>query len=418
MPQTMDDRAAVIIARSDQLATHTEDPGIIHRPYGSASLRSARDLIASWMQAAGMITHVDAIGNLFGRYAAAGGGTSDRCIMLGGHFDSVRDAGRYDGTLGVLTAISVVGQLNATATRLPVALEVAAFADEEGLRFKSTFMTSSPLGGRWDDTWLEYTDSDGMTLRQAMREFGADPEEVGTLERKRGEIVAFIETHIEQGPVLEAAGLPVAAVSCITGSKRAEIDIRGMAGHAGTVPMAHRQDALAAMAEIILTVESTARIDPDGLVATIGKLVIEPGGPNVIAGHTLAILDLRHPGPATRERGFTAIRDAAIDITNRRDVTLTWTEIPGFVETPSDPHLLQLLDDAIAAGGITPTAIPSGAGHDAVTIANIAPVVMLFVRCRGGISHNPTEHIEAEDVAVAIGVVDRFVGLVACEQGG
>lgn len=402
-------RARLVMERCDILAGHSTEEGRITRPYGTPALNAAREEIDAWMRAAGMTTHVDAIGNLIGRYdAAAESAGGQQTFVLGGHVDSVRDAGRYDGPLGVLTAIAAIERLHAAGKRLPMALEVIAFAEEEGLRYGTTFLTSSPLGGTWDPAWLSRQDANGVSLEQAIRDAGGDPATVPDLARTGDSLLGFLEVHIEQGPILQEQGLPVAVVSGITGSARAEITFTGMAGHAGTVPMRSRRDALAAAAEFVLEVER-AGLSRGNLVATVGQLAVEPGATNVIAGRTTLSLDLRHPDPDVRERTVGGLMDAANAIAGRRSVDVSWTDTGGFHETPSDGTLNRLLGEAIADQGIEVLEMFSGAGHDAVSMAEITPVTMLFVRCKDGISHNPLESITTEDVAVALQVLDDFI---------
>lgn len=403
-----DSRARTLMERCDTLAAHSIEDGKITRPFGTPAHRAARDRIDAWMRGAGMTTQIDAIGNLIGRYDADRSEPEPKTFIVGGHFDSVRDAGRYDGTLGVLTAIAAVERLDADGRRFSFAIEAVAFAEEEGLRFLTTFLTSSPLAGSWDAAWLMRRSTDGVTLEEAIRDAGGDPVAVPGLARSPESLLGFIEVHIEQGPVLEERGLPVAVVSAITGSARAEITFAGMAGHAGTVPMRLRRDALAAAAELLLEVERVG-LSQDGLVATVGQLAVEPGASNVIAGRTDLTLDLRHPEPGVRERAVNELRDAAEAIAQRRSVELVWTDTGGFRETKCDAGLNHLLREAIVDQGIEPLHVFSGAGHDAVSMAEITPVTMLFVRCKDGISHNPLESITTEDVAVALRVLDGFL---------
>jgi len=402
------DHAAGIMRRSDCLARFTTVAGQITRSYGTPALRETRDQIEAWMCDAGLATRVDNVGNLFGRYPADDAVAEPKTFIFGGHFDSVVDAGRYDGTLGVLTGIAVVTQLHESGRRLPFAIEVAAFADEEGNRFHSSFLGSSPVAGLWNPAWLALEDDGGETLEEAIRAFGGDPAAVAADAIDPATVLGFIEVHIEQGPVLQERNLPVAAVSSITGSLRATIELTGMAGHAGTVPMTSRKDALAGAAELVLAVEAVGASEPD-LVATVGQLECAPGASNVIPGQARLTLDLRHPNPGLRERAFAAIRTEAETIAARRGLVLDWSDSPSFPETMCDAHLTDLLRAAIEAEGIEPLSLFSGAGHDAVTMATIAPVTMLFVRCRDGISHNPSESIEEADVAVALRVLERFL---------
>lgn len=405
-------RAVRIMERCDLLARVSEEEGKITRTYGRPALRDARVLLDGWMRDAGMTTRVDNVGNLIGRYEAEKTVRQPKTIMLGGHWDSVRDAGRYDGTLGVLSGIAAVEGLQAAGRRLDLAVEVMAFVDEEGVRFHTAFLGSSRVAGSFDLSWLALTDDEGITLGHAIRAFGGKPEAVDEDARAPDELSGFVEVHIEQGPVLQDQGVPVAIVSGITGSARAEIEFTGMAGHAGTIPMPLRRDALPASAELILAVENIGR-SVEGLVATVGKLDVEPGASNVVAGHTRQTLDLRHPDPGIRARVVNELKQAAREIGERRSIEATWHDAPGFEETPCDPDLSQILRDAIEAQGIAHVELFSGAGHDAVTMAAIAPVTMMFVRCKDGVSHNPAESITVDDVAIATAVLDRFLETLA-----
>jgi allantoate deiminase len=320
--------ARQIMERCDILATHTIVEGQITRPYGTAALTAAREQIAAWMAEAGMSTRVDTIGNLIGRYEADPAMAEPKTFVIGGHFDSVVDAGRYDGIMGVLSGIAAVERLRDEGRRLPFAIEVLAVVEEEGNRFHTTFLGSSPLAGQWDPAWLDLADDDGVTLREAISASGGDPDAIGREAFEPARLLGFVEMHIEQGPVLEAEDLPVAVVSSITGSSRATMVVHGMAGHAGTVPMGLRRDALAASAEIVLAVEEAGRSEAD-LVATVGRMEVGPGAPNVIPGRVEMTLDLRHPDPAVQDRAIRAIRETVIAISERRGVRLEWIETPG-----------------------------------------------------------------------------------------
>lgn len=409
---TANDLATQIMRRADALAAYTTVEGQITRPYGTPALQQARDLVAAWMGDAGMATRVDTVGNLYGRYAAASDIEEPKTFILGGHLDSVVDAGRYDGILGVLAGIAVVERLRGEGIRLPFAIEVVAFADEEGNRFHTSFLGSSSVVGRWNPAWLDLEDDAGVTLATAIREFGGDPDAIGGERIDPSTILGFCEAHIEQGPVLQERDLPVAAVASITGSLRAVVTLTGMAGHAGTVPMALRRDALAGAAELVLAVEAIGRSAPD-LVATVGQLACLPGASNVIPGQVELTLDLRHPDPDVRQQAFTAVREQAEKNATRRGLALEWDDSPSFPETACDPSLTGLLRDAIAAEGIEPISLFSGAGHDAIAMANVSPVTMLFVRCRDGISHNPAESVDEADVEVALRVLSRFIETIA-----
>ena len=405
-------RARQIMERSDQLATYTMVAGQITRPYATVALWDARRQLTVWMEDAGMTTRVDTVGNLIGRYEADPVVGSPRTLLINGHFDSVVDAGRYDGTLGILTGIAAVQQLNDMGRRLPFAIEVLAIADEEGNRFHTSFLGSSPLAGRWDPAWLDLRDDEGLSLRDAISAEGGNPDAIAADAYVPESLLGFIEVHIEQGPVLEARNLPVAAVSSITGSTRATIVVDGMAGHAGTVPMNLRRDALAAASELVLAIEQTGGSE-ENLVATVGQVQVSPGASNVIPGRVEFTLDLRHADPAVRARAVGHLRSRVDAVSATRGVTIEWIEVPGFEGITCDGPLTDLLQRSISAAGYEPLSLYSGAGHDALTFAAVTPVSMLFVRCRDGISHNPAESIEVADVAVALEVLDRFIAGLA-----
>jgi allantoate deiminase len=411
-----DDRARQIMDRSDILATHTMVEGQITRPYGTPALWSAREQVTAWMHEAGMTTRTDTFGNLIGRYDAAAGIAAPKTLLINGHIDSVVDAGRYDGTLGVLAGIAAVARLHEGGQRLPFAIEVLAIADEEGNHYHSAFLGSSALTGRWDAAWLDLTADDGTTLRDAIAATGADPTTIAADAFDPATLLGFIEVHIEQGPVLEAENLPVGAVSSITGSSRATVVVEGMAGHAGTVPMDLRRDALAAAAELVLAIEQAGSAEPR-LVATVGRMEVSPGAPNVIPGRVEFTLDLRHADPGVRERVIRRLRSRTDAVAASRGVTIEWIDAPGFEGIACDARLTGMLESAIADAGHRSLRLYSGAGHDALVFAGVTPVSMLFVRCREGISHNPAESITEADVAVAIEVLDRFVAALAREGG-
>ena len=408
------ERAARIMDRCDRLARESAEVGKISRLYGTPELRAARDLLDGWMREAGMTTRIDNVGNLIGRYEADPAVADPKTLIIGGHWDSVRDAGRYDGTLGVLSGIAAVEGLHDAGTRLAAAIEVMAFADEEGVRFHTALLGSAPIAGGFDPAWLAMTDDAGITLGEAIRTFGGDPEAIPGDARAPEDLLGFIEVHIEQGPVLQERDVPVGVVTGITGSARAEITFTGMAGHAGTIPMSSRRDALTGSAEFILAVERVGR-SVEGLVATVGKLDAEPGASNVVAGRTVQTLDLRHPDPDVRDRAVDELDRAVKEIGERRNLEWAWHDSPCFAETPSDPVLTGTLRKAIEGESIPVVELFSGAGHDAVTMATITPVTMLFVRCKDGISHNPAESVMVEDVAAAVAVLDRFVASVAAQ---
>lgn len=405
------ERAAMIMARCARLGAISEEEGRLTRRFATAALREAMALVGEWCRAAGMAVSFDAAGNLCARYE--GDGRDDRTLLLGSHLDSVRDAGRYDGPLGVLTALAVVELLHERGERLPFAIEVWGFADEEGLRYQTSYLGSLAAIGQVPAEWLDRADEDGVALREALTTYGGDPETLAagtpSLAWRREQLLGYCEVHIEQGPVLEAAGLPVGIVSAIQGGSRSRITFIGEAGHAGTVPAHLRRDALCAAAEFVLAVEATMR-ETAGLVATVGRIAAEPGALNVIPGRAVVSLDVRHHDNATRAAAAAHLRSRAAAIAEARGVGFEWVDHYELSAVPCSPRLVGLLEAAVAAQGIAPLALPSGAGHDPVALSRITDMAMLFVRCKGGISHNPAESVTTEDVAAGLAVLAGFVG--------
>jgi allantoate deiminase len=395
-----------MLERCDELARCSEQSDALTRVFLSPEQRAANTLALRWMRDAGMDARLDAIGNVVGRYEGDRAGLP--CLMLGSHLDTVRDAGKYDGMLGVVAGIECVACLHANGRRLPFAIEIAGFADEEGVRFNATLLGSRAIAGTFDTANLERVDGNGVTMRDALRDFGLDPAAVGKAARRRDELLAYAELHIEQGPVLEDEGLAVGVVTAINGGNRFAIDIAGMAGHAGTVPMNLRRDTLAAAAECVLAVERICGAEPE-LVGTVGKIEALPGAINVIPGRTRFSLDVRAPSDAQRARAVAAIRGAFADIAMRRRVELDIKPIWDAPTATCAPWLQEQIAAAIARERIPVRHLPSGAGHDGMAMIAIADIAMLFVRCKGGISHNPAEAITADDVDVAARVFLNFI---------
>jgi len=398
--------ASRILERCEALARCSEQPGGLTRVYLSPEQRAANTLVLEWMRDAGMQMRLDAIGNVVGRYEGERPGLP--CLMLGSHLDTVRDAGKYDGMLGVITAIECVACLSARKARLPFAVEVVGFADEEGVRFNATLLGSSAVAGRFDRANLDRTDAAGKTMREALSEFGLDPDAIPTAARRPGEVLAYAELHIEQGPVLEAEGLPVGVVTAINGGNRYAIELFGMAGHAGTVPMRLRRDALAAAAECVLAVERIAGAEPD-LVGTVGKIDAAPGAINVIPGRVRFSLDVRAPTDAQRERAVASMHAAFAAIARHRGLALDIEPVWEAKTAACAPWIQGQLGAAIEAESLSARRLPSGAGHDGMAMIAIADIGMLFVRCKRGISHNPAEPITEGDVEVASRVFLRFI---------
>ena len=396
--------AQSVMERCDVLATFSEEPGAITRPFATGSLRGAQEKVGEWMREAGMTVRRDSVGNLRGRYQGRG----DATLLLGSHLDSVRDAGRYDGPLGVMVAIAVVERLHAEHRELPFSIEVLAFADEEGLRFGSTYLGSRAVAGTFDQRDLKLTDADGVTMAEAIREFGGDPGAIAG-DRLQGELLGYCEVHIEQGPVLEARGLPVGVVAAIAGQDRMRITFTGQAGHAGTVPMDRRRDALVVASMFVVAVEQEARQRP-GLVATVGRLEVRPGASNVIPGRVELTLDVRHPDDGVRLEASQRMIADAHTLAEGRGLSLDVHPMSENAAVPCSPRLVSLLSAAVGPEAVQLT---SGAGHDAAAMSSLTDVGMLFVRCKGGISHHPAESVTAEDVAVAVDVLARSLDLLA-----
>jgi allantoate deiminase len=395
-----------IMQRCDELARFTESAPSLTRVFLSEEHRQAADCVMRWMRQAGMEAHLDAMGNVVGRYEAQR--PAMPAVMLGSHLDTVRNAGRYDGMLGVVTAIECVQALNDSARRLPFAVDVVGFGDEEGVRFGATLLGSRAVAGTFDGSALDTKDGSGLTLAEAMKQFGLDPSSIGASARRRDELLAYVELHIEQGPVLEAEGLPVGVVSAINGFSRLRISLRGQAGHAGTVPMNARRDALAAAAECIVAVERIARSQPE-LVGTVGSIQASPGAINVVPGDVQFTLDVRAPDDAVREKAVAQMLGDISAIASKRSIASSVQRLQDQRATACADWLTRQLISAVEAEGIRPRVLPSGAGHDGMAVSAVADIAMLFVRCKGGISHHPDEAITAEDAATGARVLLRFL---------
>jgi len=396
--------------RLDILGTLSQEAGRLTRSYASESMRRANEHVAGWMRAAGMAVRQDNVGNLRGRFEGSrvGGPT----LLVGSHLDSVRDAGKYDGPLGVIVAIEVVQRFHDSAKRLPFALELLAFANEEGLRFGSTYLGSAALAGTFDAADLDRIDADGISMRAAMRRFGGDPDRIGGDRWTAARPLGYLEVHIEQGPVLESRGAPVGIVSAIAGQNRYVLTFKGEAGHAGTVPMDRRRDALVAAAQFVLAVETEARTLP-GLVATVGQVAVQPGATNVVPGEVTVSLDVRHPGDSERVAAARRLLEGAAYMAKRRNIHLNTRQLSESATVPCSPNLVATLSQAVRELGHPVVELASGAGHDAVAMSALTDVAMLFVRCKGGVSHNPAESVEIADVGVAIDVLGHFLELLA-----
>ncbi|HHS9240897.1 TPA: allantoate amidohydrolase [Klebsiella michiganensis] len=403
----MQQAAARVMARADELAAISETPDALTRVYLSPQHLEANQRAARWMTQAGMTVWQDSVGNICGRYEGEQEGVP--AILLGSHLDTVRNAGRYDGMLGVLTAIEVVHGLHQQGRRLKQAIEIVGFCDEEGTRFGITLLGSRGITGTWPESWLAQTDADGVSVAQAMVLAGLDPARIHLAARRPEEIAAYLELHIEQGPCLEQEGLALGVVEAINGARRLNCRFTGEAGHAGTVPMSHRKDALVAAAEWMVRVETLTREQGGNRVATVGTLRCAPGAVNVIPGDVTLTLDIRGPHDQPLDALLDTLLNEAQAIASRRQLRFSAEEFYRIAATVCDSGLQQVLSEAVQAVQGRSLTLPSGAGHDAIAMAERWPSAMLFVRCKGGISHHPAESVTADDVALAIAAYSRAV---------
>lgn len=392
---------AQVLEWAEQLAGHSDQASGLTVAYLTRAHQTAAAEIAGWMIEAGMQVEIDAVGNVVGRYPSPD--PAAKALLTGSHFDTVRNGGKYDGRLGILLPIAVVKRLNEHGIRLPFHLDVIAFAEEEGLRYRSSFLASSALVGSFDPGWLNVLDEDGVSMRDAMRAAGLPATEaaVRALARDPARMLGYVEVHIEQGPVLLERGLPLGIVTSIAGSVRMSAAVEGLASHAGTTPMAMRRDAFAAAAEMALAIESRCAQAPT-LVGTVGSVAVPNGAANVVPGRCEFSIDIRAGDDATRDAAVEDILRVCEAIADRRGVTLTLQRTMRVPCAPCTPALMEQLAAAVERAGVTPFHIASGAGHDAMMMARVTPAGMLFVRCgHGGISHNPDETVAVEDVEIA-----------------
>ena len=389
-----------IMQRADELAQVSETPEQLTRVYLSPEHLRANYLVASWMEQVGMTTWQDAVGNICGRYEGAREGA--QAVLLGSHLDTVRNAGRYDGMLGVLTALEVVSFLHEHNLQLEQAIEIVGFGDEEGTRFGITLLGSRGVTGTWPDNWLACEDAAGISVGQALVNAGFDPSRIQSAARGAEEFSAYLELHIEQGPVLERENLALGVVTAINGARRLKCRFVGEAGHAGTVPMTIRKDALAAAANWMTYIESTTASYAPDIVATVGSLQCLPGAANVIPGEVLLTLDIRSPRDSDIEALLEKLLSEALQIAAQRGVAFDSEIYYSIPATPCDASLQRQLTSAITSVQERSLSLPSGAGHDAIAIAELWPVGMMFVRCDRGISHHPAESVTEADVMQAV----------------
>lgn len=392
-----------ILSRIQALAAISEDSSCLTRTFGSMAFIRASQLLLQWMQEAGLDARIDNIGNVRGRWRSAY--PHAKTLVIASHFDTVVNAGRYDGILGVLMAIEIAS----AQTSLPFHIEVVAFSDEEGVRYHTTYLGSQVLAGNFDYALLEKKDAAGITLSDAIRLMGGVPELLENDQLPPDQWLGYFEIHIEQGPVLYEKNIPTAVVTAIAGQQRSQLTFRGMAGHAGTVPMEMRQDALCCAAECVLMIEQWALQHREQVLATVGTLQVVHGASNVIPGEVVCSLDLRSGHATMLQHGQQALYGIIAGICDKRNIHFEWNIVQETAPVNCDPALSLQLEQAITDNNIELIKLVSGAGHDAVAISRVAPVCMLFVRCFKGISHHPLENVEATDIAATLAVADTFI---------
>jgi allantoate deiminase len=400
VPETSTDitvAANLVLERCDALGRVSDDASRITRTFLSPATAEAHVLVTRWMQDAGLTVHADAAGNLIGRRETNTPGA--KTLAIGSHLDTVPNAGKYDGILGVLAGIALADLTRDAA--LPFALEIVAFSEEEGVRFSKPYIASHAYAGTLDPAWLHLTDKSGTTVEQAIQNFGLNPAPLKTL-KPRTDLLAYLELHIEQGPVLHSLNLPIGIVSAIAGQTRMTWEILGVAGHAGTTPMSIRSDALAAAAEFILAVEKAPQQFPS-LVATVGRIDATPNASNVIAGNVHLSLDVRHAEDALRTKAVNHLLTQANEIATRRRIRIRPTTRSDFPAVPMSKPLIAALQRAAVPH--QPHLLVSGAGHDASVLAAIAPSAMLFIRSPGGVSHHPEESLIPADIPLALQIL-------------
>ena len=401
---------AKILAMARELARFSQTPDGLTCTYFSPAHKSAAAQLREWMRTAGLAAEIDAVGNVVGRYASVD--AAAKALIVGSHYDTVANAGQFDGRLGIITGIVVAEHLHRAGRRLPFHLDVIGFAEEEGVRFAAPYLGSSAVAGRFEASILQRRDKDGVSIAAILAEAGVDLAAIRKLARQRDALRGYLEVHIEQGPVLLQRDLPVGVVTSIAGSARFAITIRGSAGHAGTVPMALRHDAAVAAAEVVLAVEKRCAGAPT-LVGTVGQLTVPEGVINVIPGRCDLSLDVRAADDPTRDSAIADILAAVESIAKRRGVTADVREIARHPAVPCAQPMQSALAQSIARAGIEPFRLASGAGHDGEMFAGVADIGMLFVRCgNGGISHSPLETVTADDADIAARVLlDVLVNL-------
>ncbi len=396
-------RAAAMI---EELGAISAAPDNLTRFFLTPEHRRAADLVAEWMRRAGLGVTEDALGTVRGQWHPAG--VEAPRLLIGSHIDTVGNAGKYDGALGVILGIIALDEIGKARLSKPFGIDVLAFGDEEGTRFPTTLSASAAVAGIFSPANLAARDADGISYREALLAYGKNPEDIPAAAYDPGKVIAYIEAHIEQGPVLEAEGEPLGVVSAIAGASRLSVTVTGEAGHAGTVPMSMRRDAMLGAAEMALAVERVAKAYP-GMVATVGRMHVEPGAINVIPARVVFTVDLRSGSDLSRREALERFEREAHRIADLRHLGVVISAFHEVATVPCFRDLQLRLRNAVAAVGHQAPTLASGAGHDGQAMSTLCPIGMLFVRCRGGISHNPAEYASPEDMGLAAAALVRFI---------
>ncbi|HLG41158.1 MAG TPA: allantoate amidohydrolase [Chitinophagaceae bacterium] len=400
-------RAEKILERINELASISEEEKCITRTYGTRAFIEGRNKVEQWMKKSGLKTRIDTIGNVRGRLESKD--SNAKTFVIASHIDTVVNAGKFDGPLGVLMGLDILEQLIKAKTQLPFHIELIAFCDEEGCRFHTTYLVSKAVAGSFDKTLLDAKDTAGISLAETIVQNGGDVNKLSKDAIAKNDWLGYFEIHIEQGPVLYEKDTPVGIVTAIAGQCRAGMVFNGEAGHAGTVPMDMRKDALACAAEFIQEAERLGKANKQEIVATVGKLNIINSASNVIPGEVICSLDLRSADQTKLSSSYEAIKKIAEAICKKRNIVLEWNLVQQTKPVVCDNKMNEFLKQSIAGTGFETIELVSGAGHDAVPVSEVSPVAMLFVRCFKGISHNPLEDVELKDIAAAIKVSDNFI---------
>lgn len=404
-------RAEKIEARIQELAQYSDDPTILSRVFGTKSFVECQHKIESWMQEAGLQTYIDNVGNVRGKLFSEQ--KDAKTFVFASHFDTVIDAGKYDGPLGILAGIDIIENLAAQNIQFPFNIELIAFSDEEGTRFHTSYLGSNIVAGNFNESLLQTKDDNEISLGTTLQSLNYDLTKFQENAIPPEEWLGYYEIHIEQGPVLYNNNIAAGVVTAIAGQRRVSIDFIGIAGHAGTVPMKMRADALCAAADFVLAVEQFASAKKSGVVATVGKIEVQHAASNVIPGKVTCTLDLRSGSKKKLTKAYQAINEICEDICDHRKIYFEWTLVQETNPVTCDEALTKILKKAIKQNEMEVIELESGAGHDAVSVSAVAPVSMLFVKCFEGISHNPLEKVEIKDIATALEISDNFIQQLA-----